>query len=138
MYLDVDGLKRVNDELGHAAGDRLLVAAADVLRAAFRDRDVVARLGGDEFVALAVLGRHHDERLDRQTIEARLQYALKAKRVELGGDFDFSVSFGAMVANHAELDEIDELLARADQRMYTVKRARRRQQGSLTLAGNDT
>lgn len=138
MYLDVDGLKRVNDDLGHAAGDKLLVAAADVLRAAFRERDVVARLGGDEFVALAVLGRHHDERLDRQTIEARLEDAIKTKRVELGSAYDFSVSFGAMVANHAELDEIDELLARADQRMYTVKRARRRQQGSLTLAGNDT
>jgi len=138
MYLDVDGLKRVNDELGHADGDKLLVAAADVLRAAFRDRDVVARLGGDEFVALAVLGRRQDERLDSEALEARLKDAIKAKRAELGDHYDFSVSFGTMVANHAELDEIDELLARADQRMYTVKRARRRQPGALTLAGNDT
>jgi len=138
MYLDVDGLKRVNDELGHAEGDKLLVAAADVLRTAFREKDVVARLGGDEFVALAVLGRRHDERLDSEALEARLKDAIKAKRAELGGDYDFSVSFGTMIANHAELDEIDELLARADQRMYTVKRARRRQPDALTLAGNDT
>ena len=68
MYFDVDGLKRVNDERGHAEGDRLLVAAADVLRAAFRERDVVARLGGDEFVAMALLGRREDEQLDRQAI----------------------------------------------------------------------
>ena len=138
MYLDVDGLKRVNDELGHADGDKLLVAAADVLRTAFRERDVVARLGGDEFVALAVLGRRHDERLDCEAIDARLRDAIRAKRAELGGDYDFSVSFGTMIANHAELEEIDELLARADQRMYTVKRARRREPGTLTLAGNDT
>ena len=73
MYFDVDGLKRVNDERGHADGDKLLVAAADVLRVAFRERDVVARLGGDEFVAMALLGRRHDEQLDRQAIEARLR-----------------------------------------------------------------
>jgi diguanylate cyclase (GGDEF)-like protein/PAS domain S-box-containing protein len=127
MYFDVDGLKRVNDERGHAEGDKLLVAAADVLRAAFRERDVVARLGGDEFVAMALLGRRDDEQLDRQAIEVRLQDAIRAKRAELGADFDFSVSFGSMVANHVELGEIDELLARADQRMYSVKRARRRE-----------
>ena len=127
MYFDVDGLKRVNDERGHAHGDKLLVAAADVLRAAFRERDVVARLGGDEFVAMALLGRHHDERLDREAVEARLRDAVNAKRAELGDGYDFSVSFGSMVANHAELEGIDELLARADQQMYLVKRARRRE-----------
>ena len=137
MYLDVDGLKRVNDEMGHADGDKLLVAAADVLRTAFREKDVVARLGGDEFVALAVLGRRQDERLDCEALEARLRSAIKAKRAELGDDYDFSVSFGTMVANHAELNAIDELLARADQSMYTVKRARRRRPGALTLAGGD-
>ena len=83
-YFDVDGLKRVNDELGHAEGDKLLVAAADVLRTAFREQDVVARLGGDEFVALAMLGRRHDEALDRQTIAQRLEQAVQAKREETG------------------------------------------------------
>ena len=136
MYLDVDGLKRVNDEKGHAEGDRLLVAAADVLRAAFRERDVVARLGGDEFVAMALLGRRHDEQLDRQAIETRLQDAVRAKRAELGEDYDFSVSFGSMVANHVELVEIDELLARADQQMYSVKRARRRESDSAGMVSH--
>jgi diguanylate cyclase (GGDEF)-like protein/PAS domain S-box-containing protein len=135
MYFDVDGLKRVNDEMGHAAGDRLLVAAADVLRTAFREKDVLARLGGDEFVALAMLGRRHDELLDCRTIEARLREAIRAKRAELGDDYDFSVSFGAMVADHEALDGIDELLSRADERMYGVKRARRRPEPiSLTAA----
>jgi diguanylate cyclase (GGDEF)-like protein/PAS domain S-box-containing protein len=133
-YFDLDGLKRVNDEQGHAAGDRLLVAAADVLRTAFREHDVVARLGGDEFVALALLGRRHDELLDRQTIQARLEQALRAKREELGESYDFSVSYGTMVANHAELEEIDDLLARADQQMYRAKRARRSRQATAASA----
>jgi diguanylate cyclase (GGDEF)-like protein/PAS domain S-box-containing protein len=126
MYFDVDGLKGVNDELGHAEGDKLLVAAADVLRATFRERDVIARLGGDEFVAMAQLGPHHDERLDRQAIERRLDEAVKAKREEIGEAFRFSVSHGSMVANHSELEDIDELLAHADEQMYRTKRARRR------------
>ncbi len=135
MYFDVDGLKRVNDEKGHAHGDKLLVAAADVLRAAFRERDVVARLGGDEFVAMALLGQHRDELLDREAVEIRLRDAVDAKRAELGDGYDFSVSFGSMVANHVELEEIDDLLARADQQMYRVKRARRRELEAAARAG---
>ena len=130
-YFDVDGLKRVNDELGHAEGDKLLVAAADVLRTAFREQDVVARLGGDEFVALAMLGRRHDEALDRQTIALRLEQAVQAKREEMGEEYDFSVSLGSMVANHLELCRIDELLARADAQMYEAKRARGRERAAV-------
>jgi diguanylate cyclase (GGDEF)-like protein/PAS domain S-box-containing protein len=126
MYFDVDGLKGVNDELGHAEGDRLLVAAADVLRATFRERDVIARLGGDEFVAMALLGPHHDERLDRQAIERRLDEAVRVKREEIGDVFRLSVSHGSMVANHSQLEDIDELLAHADEQMYRTKRERRR------------
>jgi diguanylate cyclase (GGDEF)-like protein/PAS domain S-box-containing protein len=133
-YFDVDGLKRVNDEQGHAEGDRLLVAAADVLRAAFRDQDVVARIGGDEFVAVALLGRRYDEELDRGAIEFHLDQAIRAKREELGEAYDFSVSLGSMVANHLELCGIDDLLARADARMYEVKRARRREREAVPSA----
>ena len=131
MYFDVDGLKRVNDEKGHADGDRLLVAAADVLRAAFRERDVVARLGGDEFVAMALLGRRHDEQLDRQAIETRLQDAVRAKRAELGDDYDFSVSFGSMVANHAELER--DRRAAGPRRPAYVQRQARPPQGTRDL-----
>ncbi|NLE21848.1 MAG: diguanylate cyclase [Actinobacteria bacterium] len=131
-YIDLDGLKRVNDERGHAEGDRLLVATADVLRSAFRQQDVVARLGGDEFVAMALLGRHHDEELDRKAIEMRLEQAVRAKHEELGDRYDFSVSFGSTVANHVQLGQIDDLLARADQQMYNAKRARRRRRAPAT------
>jgi diguanylate cyclase (GGDEF)-like protein/PAS domain S-box-containing protein len=134
VYLDVDGLKRVNDEMGHAAGDALLVATGDVLRLAFREGDVTARLGGDEFVAAALLGRHQDEHLDRLMIAERLEGAVCSKRAELGAIYDFSLSFGSVVATAEELDDLDELLARADERMYTAKRARRREAQPASLA----
>ena len=116
----------MNDEIGHAGGDILLIAAADALRRAFREQDVLARLGGDEFVALAVLSMNGDERLDRQAIEARLDRAVRAKRTELGEAYAFSVSHGSIVANAEELEDIDELLALTDRRMYEAKRQRRR------------
>jgi diguanylate cyclase (GGDEF)-like protein/PAS domain S-box-containing protein len=131
MYFDVDGLKRVNDRLGHAAGDVLVVAAADTLRLTFRQDDVVARLGGDEFVAMALLG-WDDERLDYQSIRTRLANAMDGKRAELGGDCDFSLSYGTVTATWEELGHIDELLARADALMYEAKRSRTRAPGAAT------
>ena len=137
MYLDVDGLKRVNDQMGHAAGDALLVAAGEALRLAFREEDVLARLGGDEFVALAVLGRSDDERLDLQALEARLESAVQTKRKALGEDYAFSVSFGSLVVTCEELSEIDELLARTDERMYRAKRSQRHTPASISVPAND-
>ena len=137
MYLDVDGLKRVNDEMGHAAGDGVLVATGEALRLAFREEDVLARLGGDEFVALAILGRCADERLDRQAIEARFESAVQTKRAELGEDYAYAVSFGSLVVTCEELSEIDELLARTDKRMYRAKRSQRRTPASIRVLAND-
>lgn len=54
FFIDLDGLKKINDIHGHEAGDLAIIAAAQVLKAAFRDSDVVARIGGDEFVVLAI------------------------------------------------------------------------------------
>jgi diguanylate cyclase (GGDEF)-like protein/PAS domain S-box-containing protein len=137
MYVDVDGLKRVNDRMGHAAGDALVLAAAEALRLAFRDEDVLARIGGDEFVALAMLGRSEDERLDQETIVARFEAAVAAKRAELGEGYAFSLSFGSLVADWDELGRIDELLARSDARMYEAKRSRRRAKRSAVSAANE-
>ena len=52
VFIDMDGLKAINDKLGHAVGDRALVDLGDVIRETFRESDVIGRLGGDEFVAL--------------------------------------------------------------------------------------
>jgi diguanylate cyclase (GGDEF)-like protein/PAS domain S-box-containing protein len=133
MYFDIDGLKHVNDRLGHAAGDVLVVAAADALRLTFRQDDILARIGGDEFVALALLG-WDNERLDHQTILTRLREAVAVQRDDLGDDYDLSLSFGTVVTTWEELGRIDALLARADARMYEAKRARLRALGAAPAA----
>src|SRR5437588_1422229 len=56
LYADLDGLKVINDSLGHHEGDRALVKAAEIFRETFRSSDIIARIGGDEFVVLAAIG----------------------------------------------------------------------------------
>ena len=57
LYADLDGLKTINDSLGHPEGDRALKQTAEILKETFRTSDIIARLGGDEFVVLAAIGQ---------------------------------------------------------------------------------
>ncbi|NIZ91290.1 GGDEF domain-containing protein [Kineococcus rubinsiae] len=115
VFVDLDGLKRTNDELGHAAGDRLLRAAATVLRGSARSGDVVARLGGDEFAVLLPLSGQDEA----QGVRARLTQSLCAAGVP--------ASVGCATSD-GRLDPDGSLLAlldRADAAMYDEKQRRR-------------
>lgn len=90
--MDIDGLKAVNDSLGHNAGDGVLKALARALRDATRQDDVLTRIGGDEFVLLAV-----DFRDDAQLGELAARLAANVRKVareELEGRFSLGVSIG--------------------------------------------
>jgi diguanylate cyclase (GGDEF)-like protein len=122
LYLDVDGLKPVNDDLGHEQGDCLLRDAAALLEATFRDSDVIARLGGDEFCVMlsgtATAGG--------EGAIVRLQAAIDQHNDSAGRPYHVAVSVGhAGFPAEASLD-LEELLGKADAAMYEVKRARRR------------
>ncbi|MCC5947775.1 MAG: diguanylate cyclase [Nitriliruptoraceae bacterium] len=115
FYLDLDGFKAVNDELGHAAGDRLLRSVADDLRGAFRRDDVLARLGGDEF---AVVVRDLQTLEEVRTVAAKVVQALRG---EIGG-LTVSASVGAVhVAADTPAPDADLLLHAADVAMYEAK-----------------
>jgi diguanylate cyclase (GGDEF)-like protein/PAS domain S-box-containing protein len=117
IFVDIDGLKSVNDELGHGAGDRLLVAAADQIRAALRDGDFVGRLGGDEF--LVICPRVVSAALAME-IAKRISTALTTS-VAMGSDtVELRASVGVVWTMEA-LDT-DTLIARADRAMYESKR----------------
>ena len=120
LYADVNGLKRVNDELGHERGDALIRDAADVLRGVLRERDVLSRLGGDEFVALlpGFSPAAGDALLERLT-EAIRAHAEGASR-----PYRLSISAAVTFMDWERGQTLDELLADADQAMYTRKRAR--------------
>ncbi|MFN4262387.1 MAG: diguanylate cyclase domain-containing protein [Thioalkalivibrionaceae bacterium] len=111
VVIDLDELKPINDREGHAAGDRLLQKAAQTLRSVTRTQDALARSGGDEFV---VLFPETDGERCRQ-IERRIREAFEEQgiRASLGG------------ATLRAGESIDELLARADRRMYEEKNSRK-------------
>jgi diguanylate cyclase (GGDEF)-like protein len=119
LVLDVDRFKRVNDTLGHAAGDRLLQIVAERLMAAVRPDDVVARLGGDEFVVLL----HDVANLATARITAvRLLDRVNGQCQIDGTLIELRVSVGvALAPEHGR--EFDGLLRRADRAMYVAKAA---------------
>jgi diguanylate cyclase (GGDEF)-like protein len=122
MFADVDGLKFVNDTLGHDVGDALLIDAARVLRTAFRRSDLVARLGGDEFVVLA----DELEDADVDGVLERLQSLIDGRNAEIeAGQPLLSISTGVLSFRGVPSATLPELLAEADARMLQCKRIKR-------------
>ncbi len=120
VFIDLDGLKRVNDTRGHAAGDAMIAEAAKVLGQVFRESDVVARVGGDEFAVLAVL----DESDGSIALNTRLAAAIERANAETAPSLRVSMSVGIEeLSSHSEAP-LDVLLARADRAMYERKRRR--------------
>ncbi|RJK94955.1 GGDEF domain-containing protein [Vallicoccus soli] len=120
LWCDLDGFKRVNDEHGHAVGDRLLASVAQRLRAVVRPEDTVARLGGDEFV---VLCEGPAGGLPPDVLVRRVERAVDGEHRVDGRTVRVGVSVGVAVAT--EEVPVDALLEEADRRMYEVKQRRR-------------
>ena len=113
LTIDIDRFKQINDELGHAEGDRALQRLATILRRNLRATDVPARFGGDEFVVI----------MPQTRLEAALVVAERIRREVAASDgpVALSVSIGATAASGAEAD-LDLLLARSDRALYAAKR----------------
>jgi diguanylate cyclase (GGDEF)-like protein len=121
LFLDMDGLKQINDHLGHEAGDAALIDLAAALRRAFRETDILARLGGDEFVALLPDSAERDA----STVSDRLAATLARHNELAGRRFVLSVSLGVTSTDAKRVASIDELLSRADALMYEQKRQKK-------------
>lgn len=116
LFIDLDGMKTVNDHLGHQQGDNLLQDVAKVLRGVVRDSDVVARFGGDEFVILAT-----SDRPDR--MRRRLTDALEVFNEVYCRPYLLSLSVGVAHVRGYTSTDLDQAVALADQDMYDAKRA---------------
>lgn len=113
-YLDCDNFKQVNDTEGHAAGDALLVALAEVAAASVRPTDVVARLGGDEFACLLPAAPAPQARQFVLLLQQRLNDEMRRR------DWPVTFSIGLAVFQ-AIPSSVDELIGAADELMYEVK-----------------
>jgi diguanylate cyclase (GGDEF)-like protein len=124
MFVDLDAFKSVNDRLGHAMGDQVLVHLADILRRLVRPFDLITRLGGDEF-AVWLSGADH------MTAAERADHLCKNASEELQGRLSeafpkLGVSVGIATRRVGSLESIEDLTKRADMAMYEVKRSGRR------------
>jgi len=118
LFIDLDGFKIINDELGHAAGDELLTVVAGRIRDTLRPYDTVARLGGDEFVAL--LERVADAegaRAAAQRVLLSLEAPVRLRKANVTVGASIGVVFRTTTP-----DDVDELLQAADAAMYEAKR----------------
>lgn len=123
LFIDLDDLKTVNDNLGHEAGDRVITTTADRLRRAVRKHDIVGRLAGDEFVAL--LTGH----LDPRTLDGfvdRIRRALRAPIEIPGGTVQVAASIGVVQTDRGDSRDAATLLHEADKAMYAAKARGRR------------
>ncbi len=118
LLFDLDGFKAINDQYGHAAGDRALITFADILKDTFRDADVIGRLGGDEFVALL-------SQVDATEIEQilkRLDRNLADDNTKATWEYTLAYSVGTAAYKVGRSHTLADLLQVADQQMYAHKR----------------
>lgn len=116
LFVDLDGMKTINDTFGHGEGDRALVLVAQVLRTACRDADVVARLGGDEFaVAMTNDG-------DAIAVVRRISTAVEELEASHQLPYALSVTIGHATHQPGDVWSLEVLLASADEAMYARKR----------------
>jgi diguanylate cyclase (GGDEF)-like protein len=121
LFVDVDGLKKVNDELGHSMGDQLLKEAADVIRETIRTSDLAGRIGGDEFCVLLV----GDPEVHPHRALERLRDMTAAHNQRPGRDFLLSLSIGLSAIPPGRSVTLEELIDAADEGMYEDKRGKR-------------
>lgn len=120
-FIDMDGLKAINDTLGHEYGDKAIKALAEILKQSFRLSDVIARLGGDEFAVLMV-----DEHVTPDVIQQRLQKKIIEYNKNTKEPFKLSISIGYKEFNPENPMSIEEMLHEADKRMYKQKQERKK------------
>ena len=114
-FFDLDGLKLINDTMGHQQGDAALVEAAAVLKACFRTTDIVARIGGDEFAVFVA-------DTEEKEITARIRERIATRDAASDRPYRLSFSMGIVSSNVQENPTIEGLLIRADSLMYEQKR----------------
>ena len=127
LYIDLDRFKAINDQFGHAEGDRTLRRFGGLLKDTFRDSDVLGRIGGDEFAVLVTNARPED--LDE--LLHRLQSVVAASNRTAHDGCEIRYSVGSVAFDPARHTSTEAFMADADQQMYRHKQAKRRGDGAV-------
>lgn len=116
IFVDIDGLKDVNDKYGHDAGDHLIEDAARILQKSFRESDVVARLGGDEFAVFTI------DPAQPQLLQERIRHNIDSYAPQQVSPCPISFSIGIVKCDPASDLSLADYLVLADQQMYQQKK----------------
>jgi diguanylate cyclase (GGDEF)-like protein len=120
-FIDIDGLKRVNDTYGHNEGDNLIKTIATIISSSLRDVDTISRLGGDEFLLILPNCNAKNAEMIVQRIREKMDlYNLSDKK-----PYSLSFSCGIEQVSCDEETNVDDIIKRADENMYTEKICRR-------------
>lgn len=121
LFVDIDGLKLINDTLGHQEGDRAILDTVKILKNTFRESDVIARMGGDEF-AISTIG---NQASDVKILTTRLQQNFKSHNGKNARAYNLSISVGVVWCDHKHHRSVEELLLQADKLMYRQKQEKK-------------
>jgi diguanylate cyclase (GGDEF)-like protein/PAS domain S-box-containing protein len=133
IFIDLDGLKGINDRWGHQAGSQAIIATAHILSAAFRDSDIIARFGGDEFVVLAM----DSDPQDPGKVLQRLQAQCAQHNMQTNTPYQLSMSIGVAHYTAEQPRSLEELLLQADAQMYAHKQTKHTTRAVGSSAGPD-
>jgi diguanylate cyclase (GGDEF)-like protein/PAS domain S-box-containing protein len=123
FFIDLDGMKQINDKLGHLFGDQALMETAAILRQVFRKSDILARQGGDEFLVLSAQAQKTDNTAD---IIARLESEVARRNAQPHCMFQLSLSIGAVPVETTGDCAIENHIRQADTAMYAHKTAKKK------------
>lgn len=118
LYIDLDGMKKINDSFGHDQGDQALLTTARILLETFRVSDIVARMGGDEFTVLAINSEHESKTMILKRLQEKIDQANAGRRQK----FKISLSIGVAHYHPGGADSLQDMIATADKEMYREKR----------------
>lgn len=122
LYIDMDDFKFINDNFGHEAGDQALIATAGILKNTLRISDSLGRIGGDEFAALTV---NTENPTNEEQIKQRLHENLAAWNSRKNVGYTLSFSIGIVEITPDSICSVDELMSRADEKMYAEKQRKK-------------
>lgn len=120
-FIDLDGMKQINDTFGHQEGNHALVEAANILKDSFRQCDILARIGGDEFAVFVVEATQDNV----DTVKRRMQEKLELCNTDPSRRYQLCFSVGVVSANGNHGCDIEQILVQADAAMYEQKQSKR-------------
>lgn len=124
FFIDLDGLKMINDTYGHDEGDHALQKTAMILKQTFRESDIIGRLGGDEFAVLVV----DDDELQKNILK-RLKERIKEESTVSDVSYKISMSIGVAEYDPSRPCKVEELMLEADRLMYIQKKEKKQAGG---------